>query len=299
VENWLRMNGIQYENVDHKMKYKSKKGQLPFIELNGKEIADSDIIIRELSKHFDKDLDFGLTEEQRNVSHAFESMLNNHTSWVVRWWRYNNPQEFLDSAQLDIKKTLNSKLPNSLLNIIFKIGFKKNVRQAVGHGLGRHTTEEIYDFGKDDLKAMSKFLDNKEYFFGKEPHLLDCVSFAHLTQFLYIPFGGMKEWMETETPNLVALVDRIKDKHWSDWDQMTTSLELNTHLPKKELSPEKEEEIKKKKNKRKQKSLRRRRKRRNNRKRREKRRKKKEKRNRRKQRRKRNARRRKRRKKKG
>jgi len=245
VENWLRMNGIQYENIDHKLKYKSKKGQLPFIELNGKEIADSDIIIRELSKHFDKDLDFGLTEEQRNVSHAFESMLNNHTSWVVRWWRYNNPQEFLDSAQLDIKKTLNSKLPSALLNIIFKIGFKKNVRQAVGHGLGRHTTEEIYDFGKTDLKAMSEFLADKEYFFGKEPHLLDCVAFAHLTQFLYIPFGGMKEWMETETSNLVALVDRIKAKHWSDWDQMAASLELNTHLPKKELSPEKEEEIKK------------------------------------------------------
>ena len=70
-----------WQNVDHKMKYKSKKGQLPFIELNGKEIADSDIIIRELSKHFDKDLDFGLTEEQKTVSHAFESMLNNHTSW--------------------------------------------------------------------------------------------------------------------------------------------------------------------------------------------------------------------------
>ena len=55
----------------------------------------------------------------------------------------------------------------------------------------------------------------------------------------------MKEWLEAETPNLVALVDRIKSKYWSDWEQMCTSLELNTHLPKKELSPEKEEEIKK------------------------------------------------------
>jgi len=245
VENWLRMNGIQYENVDHKLKFKSKKGQLPFVEINGREIADSDIIIRELTKHFDKDLDFGLTEEQKNVSHAFESMLNNHTSWVVRWWRFNNPQEFLDSAKLDIKRTLNSKLPNALLNIVFKIGFKKNVKQAIGHGLGRHSTEEIYDFGKSDLKALSEYLADKEYFFGKEPHLLDCVAFAHLTQFLYIPFGGMKEWMETETPNLVALVDRIKSKYWSDWDDMCSTLELNTHLPKKELSPEKEEEIKK------------------------------------------------------
>jgi hypothetical protein len=55
----------------------------------------------------------------------------------------------------------------------------------------------------------------------------------------------MKEWMETETPNLVALVDRIKNKYWSDWDQICSTLELNTHLPKKEVSPEKEEEAKK------------------------------------------------------
>lgn len=63
------------------MRFKSKKGQLPFVELNGNEIADSDIIIRDLSTKFEKDLDEGLTAEQKNVSHAFESMLNNHTSW--------------------------------------------------------------------------------------------------------------------------------------------------------------------------------------------------------------------------
>lgn len=110
--------------MDHKLRYKSKKGQLPFVELNGKEVADSDIIIRELSEHFNKNLDEGLTPEQKVSSHAFESMLNNHTSWVVRWWRYNNPKEFLDTAQLDIKQSLQSRLPKGLLNFVFKIGFR-------------------------------------------------------------------------------------------------------------------------------------------------------------------------------
>lgn len=95
--------------MDHKVRYKSKKGQLPFIELNGTEIADSDIIIKELATKFEKNLDEGLTVDQRNISHAFESMLNNHTSWVVRWWRYNNPDEFIKAAELDIKRTLNSR----------------------------------------------------------------------------------------------------------------------------------------------------------------------------------------------
>ena len=63
------------------MRYKSKKGNLPFVELNGKEIEDTDTIIRELAAHFEKNLDEGLTNEQKMISHAFESMLNNHTGW--------------------------------------------------------------------------------------------------------------------------------------------------------------------------------------------------------------------------
>jgi len=239
------MVGLKYENVDHKMRYKSKKGQLPFVELNGNEIADSDIIIRDLSAKFEKDLDEGLTPEQKNVSHAFESMLNNHTSWVVRWWRYNNPDEFIQAAELDIKRTLNSRLPKGLLNLLFKWGFKSNVKQAIGHGIGHHTDNEIYDFGKSDLKALSDVLMAKDYFFGKEPHLLDVVAFAHLSQFVYVPFAGMKEWMAEETPNLVDHVDRMKRRYWSDWDEICKTLELNTHLPKKELTAEEIEAIKK------------------------------------------------------
>ena len=124
VETFLRMTNLTYENIDHKMKYKSKKGQLPFIELNGKEIADSDLIIKELSEQFEKNLDDGLTAEQKVTSHAFESMLNNHTSWVVRWWRYNNPREFLETAKLDIKQAVNSVLPRGLLSILVTFGFK-------------------------------------------------------------------------------------------------------------------------------------------------------------------------------
>ena len=70
-----------FQNVDHKMKYKSKKGQLPFIEINGEEIADSAIIIRELDQRYNVNLDACLSAEQRNVAHANISMIENHFAW--------------------------------------------------------------------------------------------------------------------------------------------------------------------------------------------------------------------------
>merc|ERR1712168_958117 len=32
LESWLKLNGIKYQNVDHKCKFRSRKGMLPFIE---------------------------------------------------------------------------------------------------------------------------------------------------------------------------------------------------------------------------------------------------------------------------
>lgn len=122
---------------------------------------------------------------------------------------------------------------------------QQNFGTAVGHGIGHHTTTETIDFGKSDLLSLSQFLGKKDYFFGKQPHQLDVVAFGHIAQFVYVPFEGIKEWMETETPNLIAFVERIKAKYWPDWEDILKTLEINTHLPKKELTPEEIEAQKK------------------------------------------------------
>jgi Glutathione S-transferase N-terminal domain len=49
--------------------------------MNGEEIPDSAIIIKELAAKFDKDLDKGLTAEQKTLSHAMISMIENHLVW--------------------------------------------------------------------------------------------------------------------------------------------------------------------------------------------------------------------------
>ena len=50
LETWLRMNKIRYENV-YSMVLGSK-GQTPYVELNGEEITDSNIIMERLGKRF-------------------------------------------------------------------------------------------------------------------------------------------------------------------------------------------------------------------------------------------------------
>ncbi|KAF7403402.1 hypothetical protein HZH68_006196 [Vespula germanica] len=184
------------DNVDHKMKFRSKKGQLPFIELNGEEIADSTIILRELSSKFGKDLDAALTSEQRSVSHAMISMIENHLVWAVACWRTKNMDQVLKGYKVNLQHALGTRIPAGILNFFFK------------------------------------------FTFGRK---LDVVAFAHLAQILYIdketPYN-LRDYMQENCPNLVGHCSRMKERCFPDWDEICSTLDINTHLPK----PEKQEE---------------------------------------------------------
>jgi len=77
------------------MKWRSAKGQLPFVELNGEEICDSQVIINKLSQHFGVELDANLSKEEKNASHALMSMIENHLCWVYVYWRSKNPDAMI------------------------------------------------------------------------------------------------------------------------------------------------------------------------------------------------------------
>ncbi|XP_066261588.1 failed axon connections isoform X1 [Euwallacea similis] len=239
VETWLRLAGIKYENVDHKMKFRSKKGLLPFVELNGEEIADSALIIKELSQQFGKDLDSGLTSEQRNLSHATISMIENHLAWVVTWWRAKYPDSVLKGYKVNLQHALGSRIPNALLSFFFKFAYARKwfqgTKKAKAHGIGVHTPEEIVQFGQDDLKVLSDMLADKPFFFGDEPTNLDVVAFAHLAQIYFLDKEvewALRDYMTETCANLVGHVNRMKERCFADWDDICSTLDLNSHLPK-------------------------------------------------------------------
>jgi len=120
LESWLKLHGIKYTNVDHKCKFRSKKGMLPFIEINGEEIADSNLIIEHLATKFSKAMPAVLSPEQRNVQHAMVAMVENHLHWTMVHWRSKESDNILKGYKLDIQTMIGSKAPPSILNWVFK-----------------------------------------------------------------------------------------------------------------------------------------------------------------------------------
>lgn len=62
-----------------------------------------------------------LTPDQRVVTHAMISMIENHLSWVVMWWRAKYPDSVLKGYQVNLQNALNTRLPNPILNFCYKL----------------------------------------------------------------------------------------------------------------------------------------------------------------------------------
>lgn len=248
VETWIKLNGIKYENVDHKGKLRSKRGQLPFIELNGEEVNDSDAIIAALSKKFEKDIDEGLSQEQKNVQFAMVKMVENHLQWTIMYWKTSHIDNMVKGYKINLQNLTGSKIPNGLLAFAFKhTMLRKGMKKAKAAGMAGYTDEEVEAMGKSDLTVLSEMLGEKQFFFGDEPHTLDLIAFVQLAGVLTIAEDikcPLRDHVTSNAPNLLGLYNRMKDRAWGDhWDEaIGESMDMNPHIPKPE--PPKEEEKK-------------------------------------------------------
>merc|ERR1739838_546831 len=242
LESWLKLQGITYENVDHKAKFTSKNGTLPFIEFNGKEIADTDVIIDTLGDKFEKKISDHLTEDQKNVEHAMMRMVENHLYWAIMHWRTSNVDNTIKAYKIHLPTFYGSKIPVGILNMHCKFTIcRKTQKRVKSQGMAN-----IEEMSKNDLTVLSNMLAEKEFMFGDDPSMLDMVVYSHLAQLIMVESEypcPLRDFLQESRKNLVGLVNRMKDRCWGDhWElAIGDSMDLNPHIPK----PEPEEEDKK------------------------------------------------------
>eukprot|EP00058_Branchiostoma_floridae_P024685 XP_002610175.1 hypothetical protein BRAFLDRAFT_216960 [Branchiostoma floridae] len=203
VETWLRMAGVKYEFVDaSKSGQRSKYGQLPFVELNGTEIADSNIIIQRLARQFNADLDADLSPEQQAVALTISRMVEEHTKW-------SEPFIALDTTEIkDYKFSY------------FVLCFLKVMQTKLYHqGVGRHSKTEVYQLGNADIRALSALLGDKPFLMGTKPTTVDASVFGQLAQVVYTQLPSPhRQVIINSCDNLLDYCDRIKDQFYPDWE---------------------------------------------------------------------------------
>jgi len=218
LETWLRLTGIKYENI-HTMKF-SNKGQIPYIELNGEQIPDSNVIIQKLKEKFQVDPDKDIPETDLAMGHAATVMMENHTAHIGFHYRYGHHMENFLKTLKCAEYISADHISDKAIKIWGTVQpFLTRFRSYL-HGIGRHENSDIWEMSFKDLAALSSWLGTKQYFHGSQPSTVDCMLFGHLAQFLFIDIGfPQKTFMEAKCPNLVELVNRVKLQFWRDWDE--------------------------------------------------------------------------------
>jgi glutathione S-transferase len=209
LETYLRMAKIEYKTAVGNP-FAAPKGKIPYVKIDDKVMGDSSLIILELKKKFGDPLDQHLTSEERARGLALQRLVEDHMYFATAWLRWSDAESW--SHVRAVFKSLVPPVIGPLILLKIRRGFLKALWSQ---GTGRHTRDEIIQFAKEDLTALSVLLEEKPYFLGDRPTSFDATMYGFLIQQLWVPWGSPIKDHVRSLENLVAFCERMKKQYWS------------------------------------------------------------------------------------
>ncbi len=213
LETYLRMAGLAYRAETIKGRIKSATGKAPYIEIDGKLISDSGLVIEHLERSNGHPVDGRLTLAERAQSLAFQRLMEEHLYHIAgfaRWLDPEHPAETFNYAQtvIGIKGILGKIIPKFV---------QKDVKKSIWRqGIGRHPTETIWKLGIDDVNALGHWLGGRAWCFGETPTVLDAVLFSFVASIVRTPWDFPLKAATLKHRNLVDHSQRMLAKYFPE-----------------------------------------------------------------------------------
>lgn len=215
LESYLRLAKVAFETPKFfpMLFSKSPKGKFPFVETKkGETIGDSQIIIKHFIAEGHADLDEGLSAEEKAISRAFQRMFDEHLYWAIVYSRWVD-----EPGWSVISEMFFGFIPPLVRGIIQRKEQNKVIASLKGHGLGRHSREEVYNFAAENIGSASDYLSDKKYFFGKNnPTLIDVVLHAHIINIITPDIDTPLKQKVLSHQNLVDHAHRMDSEIYGD-----------------------------------------------------------------------------------
>jgi len=208
AEMLLKLAGLDYRTDTHGFS-KAPKGKLPYVADGDEIIADSTFIRWHLEKKYGIDFDSGLDAAQRATAWAFEKMFEDHTYWTVLHARWIDDDNFNCGP-----RTYFQQLPLPMRLVVPGAARRQIKAQIKGHGMGRHTDDEIAVLGARSLDAAADFLGEKSFMMGDDPTGLDATAFAFVAGALCPTFATPLRDAVERHDNLKAYLVRMIDRYY-------------------------------------------------------------------------------------
>lgn len=210
LETWLRLVGIPYEKRVG-LPYKAPKGKIPYVELDGEILGDSQLILETLAARHQGALDARLDDVARARTRAIRRMLEEGTYFLGLRARWIEPEGWAEQ-----RIAFRSLFPPGLGAVAVPMIRRGVRRTAWAQGAGRHSRDQLYAMQAADLHAVEVLLGDAPFLGGADVCDADATAFAFLWQFLVHPVQTPVK-AGIRSPRLLAYVERIRSRAWPEY----------------------------------------------------------------------------------
>ncbi len=213
METYLRMTQIPYKSHYATNLRRSPKRKLPYIKDGNTVIADSSLIINYLKSTYGDPLDANLTPQENAQGLTLQRLIEEHLYWVMVYSRWVDPVGFTA-----VKQSFFANVPAWARWFVPTLAKRLAQRQLYYSGMGRHSREETYEFGRKDLAAISLILDDKPFILTNKPTSFDAILYGFLANILWVPYSNPLREFVKQQANLVGFCERMKKLYYPGRD---------------------------------------------------------------------------------
>nr|WP_228024461.1 glutathione S-transferase family protein [cf. Phormidesmis sp. LEGE 11477] len=211
LETYLRMTGLPYQVAANANVLKAPKKKLPYITDDGRVVADSGFIINYLMDTYGNPLDAHLSSKQRGAMLGMRRLMEEHLYWVAFYFRWADE----DNWQV-IKAVFFEDIPMPMRLFVPTLVRRSAMRDLYGQGIGRHSADEIFALGCENIRAISDFLGDQAYLMGDRPTSLDAIGYGMLSNIMRASLDSRLKTYALTFENLTAYCDRMHERYWSN-----------------------------------------------------------------------------------
>jgi glutathione S-transferase len=197
--------GVEFEKKTENDPRKTPKGKLPYLEIDGEQIADSELIFEKLNTMTQGKLYAGLTPQEKAVGTAFARLAEDHLYWMMVASRWLDDEWFPN-----IVRDFFGFVPRLFRGFASKGAQKQMSKTYDLQGLGRHTLEEQKGFARRDLQAIADIVSKENYIVGGRLTAFDFVVASMLSGMLHNEPATWISEIGNGYPSLVAYVKRVE-----------------------------------------------------------------------------------------